>query len=81
MKMGVYAIKDTKIGFMNPWLSHNDQTAIRTYKTAQEEIEPNSINTNPEDKELWKLGTFNDNTGHIEAEVEFLMGYSGGKEE
>lgn len=73
MKIKIYAIKDTKIGFMNPFLNHNDGTAIREFTNGANEPTKNAINTNPEDKELWALGEYDDQTGIIESKVNFLI--------
>lgn len=73
MKFKIYSIKDTKVGFMNPFYSHNDGTAVRDFTNAANEPNKNVINTNPEDKELWLLGEFNDQTGEITSEVKYLM--------
>lgn len=73
MKLKIYSIKDTKIGFMNPFYSHNDGTAVRDFTNAANEPNKNVINTNPEDKELWLLGEFDDQTGVITSEVAFKI--------
>ena len=73
MKIKIYAIKDTKIGFMNPFLNHNDGTAIREFTNGANEPTKNAINTNPEDKELWALGEYDDQTGVITSNVSFLI--------
>lgn len=72
-KYKLYSIKDTKIGFMNPFLNHNDGTAIREFTNGANEINKNSINTNPEDKQLWYLGEYDDQTGIIQSEPKFLI--------
>ena len=73
MIMGLYAIKDNKIGFMQPWVSHNNATAMRTFTNGANEIEPNAINTDIDDKELWLLGQYDDQSGIINTEVTFLI--------
>ena len=73
MKYGIYSIKDTKIGFMNPFYSHNDGTALRDFTNGANDAQKNAINTNPEDKELWRLGEFDDQTGEIKSEVKYLI--------
>lgn len=70
MKLGMYALRDIKVGFMNPWLSHNDATALRSYKGALDKV------ANPEDTELWKVGTFNDEHGGIKADKKCIITYS-----
>lgn len=62
----IYAIKDVKIGFMNPFYLENDEVAIRTFKKAANDMATNSVNDFPEDKELWCLGSFDTDTGIIE---------------
>lgn len=73
MKLNIYSIKDTKVGFMSPIYLHNDGEAIREFTNAANAKEKNLVNTNPEDKEIWKLGEFEDQTGEIKSEVRFLI--------
>ncbi len=70
--MKIYSIKDTKIGFMNPFYLQNDAVAIREFSNAALEKQPNAVNTNAEDKELWCLGSFNQETGAIISDVKYL---------
>lgn len=74
MILNVYAIKDTVVGaFLNPFLQHNDAQCIRTAKEALNTPGPNELNKNAKDKQLYKLGQFNDVTGEIESKIEFLV--------
>jgi len=68
----LYALKDVKIGFMNPWPCQNDPVAIREFTRGANDTQPNSINTDIEDKELWGLGEYNDETGVITPNVRFI---------
>lgn len=61
MTTNIYSIKDTKIGFRQPFLQQNDAVAARTAKWMANEKKDYEL----EDQELWKLGTFNDETGII----------------
>lgn len=70
--MKIYAIKDAKIGFMQPFYLQNDGVAVREFTNARNEVAKNIVNTNPEDKELWCLGEFDDTTGQISSEIRFL---------
>ena len=73
MKLKIYALKDTKIGFKTPFYTFNDQVAIRTVKNAvNDKIHENDIKQNPEDHQLWYLGEFDDATGEITSEVRFV---------
>lgn len=72
MKLNIYSIKDTKVGYMSPLYLQNDGVAVREFANLAQKKEPNIINTNPEDKELWHLGDFDDQTGEIQSEVRFI---------
>lgn len=61
----IYCIKDTKTGYMNPFYLQNDDVAIRSFKKAANDVQTNSVNDFPEDKELWCLGEFDERTGKI----------------
>lgn len=61
----IYSIKDTKIGFTAPFTMQNDAVAVRAFSASAQAQQPNPVNTFPEDKELWKMGTFDDQTGVI----------------
>ena len=70
----IYSIKDVKAGFMNPIYLLNDEIAIRSIKKAANDVQPNAVNDFPEDKELWYLGTFDEDTGLISAvQPKFLV--------
>ena len=74
MKLNIYAIKDTTIGsYMNPFYLQNDNVAIREFsniiKYAPVE---NNIRRNAKDMQLFKLGEFNEETGEIKSEINFL---------
>ena len=64
----IYAIKDVKAGFMNPFYLQNDEIAIRSFKKAANDVQSNAVNDFPEDKELWYLGTYDEDTGLITGE-------------
>lgn len=72
MNLKVYAIKDTKVGFMQPFCQVNDSVAVREFG--------NLINTgssvvsqNYEDMELYSLGSYSQETGVIESDVQYLV--------
>lgn len=73
MQYGIYAIHDKKIGYMAPFINHSDETAKRSFIAGAQEKEPNAINTYSEDKSLWRLGNFDDNTGELISSKEWLM--------
>lgn len=75
MKLKIYSIKDTTIGsFMNPFYLQNDNVAIREFsnviKYAPAE---NNIKRNAKDMELFCLGEFDEESGIIKSEINFLV--------
>lgn len=71
--MEIYAFKDIKIGFMEPFLQAGREVAIRTFDgviQSEKIIMKNYKN----DIELWKIGKFNDQTGDIIPEKEYIIG-------
>lgn len=72
MKISLYSVKDTLVGFSQPFCSVNDATALRMFISSVRSKEQNACNTFPENKELWKLGDIDDQTGKIKSDVVFL---------
>lgn len=73
MKLKIYSIKDTKIGYMQPFYQNNEAVAVRSLANAVNSPQLNNINQNLEDMELWQLGTFDDQTGEITSEIKFVI--------
>ena len=73
MKLKIYSIKDTKIGYMQPFYQNNEAVAVRNFSNAINSPQLNNINQNLEDMELWKLGAFDDQTGEITSEIKFVI--------
>lgn len=71
MKTNIYAFRDTKIGFMQPFLQQNEAVAMRTLKMAVND-EHSQIRNMAEDIQLYQLGTYDDDTGEIVPEVKFI---------
>lgn len=65
MKCIICSIKDDMIGFMNPFIQHNEMEAERTLRTLVNDP-ASQINKNPGDYSIWTLGKFDDQTGEIE---------------
>lgn len=57
MKYGVYSVKDVLVGFNNPFLMVNDDVAKRAF------IQNTKGKPEAPDLQLFKLGTFDDETG------------------
>lgn len=72
MDLKIYAVKDTVAGaYMNPFYLNNDEVAKRSFKQACMD-ENSQYHKIAKDLQLYRLGTFNDETGEIKAKVEFL---------
>lgn len=63
MKVRYYAIRDSKVGFMNLQAQQNDDVAARGFKNLLNSSERNIVNTNPEDYSIYFIGEFDENTG------------------
>lgn len=71
MKINLYSVKDTKVGFMNTWGELNDNAAKRDFKEAIND--PRSVlNKHPYDMELYLVGTWDDQTGELTSSVSYL---------
>lgn len=70
--MFIYAIKDVKVGFMSPVIRDNDELMKRDFFNVFRDKTPNQFNMNPEDFELYRLGEYDQKTGAIVSNVEFL---------
>lgn len=65
MKLGVYSIRDKKLGaYMTPFYSHNNETAQRSFEHASKN-EQSPMFTHPTDYELYKLADFCDESGSV----------------
>lgn len=73
MKLKIYSIKDTKIGYMQPFYQNNEAVAVRSLANAVNSPQLNNINQNLEDMELWQLGAFDDQTGEMTSEIKFVI--------
>lgn len=65
MIYGVYVVRDIKSTFMTPSVDFNDSTAIRNFAHAIETA-GSIISSHKGDFELYKIGTYDNETGFIE---------------
>lgn len=73
--MRIYSFRDVKIGYMEPFLQINDTVAIRTFTaTLNDENSRQLIRKYKEDIELWRLGEYDEETGTIQPNKEYLIG-------
>lgn len=70
--MEMYAFKDVLIGFMEPFLQQNRAVAMRSFQQTMTN-ENSGISRYQKDIELWKIGNFNEETGEITPELEYVM--------
>ena len=71
MISNIYAIKDTKVGFLQIFISSNDYTALRDFSNVVN-TDGTLIYSNYEDFELYCLGTYNQENGEISSDVKFI---------
>lgn len=69
----IYCIKDTKVGFMNPFVQPNDAVAVREFANLVNSNGSSVVSVNYQDMELYKLGSYSQDTGVIESDVEYLV--------
>jgi hypothetical protein len=68
----LYSIFDSKVNsFAPPFVATNDQEAIRMFKTSINYGE-STLNMYPEDFDLFRLGSFNSESGTFDSQLEKL---------
>lgn len=72
MKYPVYSYRDIKTGFMPPQCDQSDQTAIRGFSYAINSKD-GLMNYAPSDFELYRIGSFDTETGKITEEIPTLI--------
>lgn len=77
MIYGVYCVRDVKSTFMTPTIDQNDSTAVRNFAHAIK-TSGTVISSHAKDFELYKVGTYDNETGFIEKlEVRELIAEGG----
>lgn len=74
--MNIYSLKDVKSGYMSLMLYKNDELAIRAFKNMLQSGERNQVTMNPEDFELFSVGSFELDSGIIVSEVRFVCNHT-----
>lgn len=73
MKIEIYSIKDAKVGvYQSPFYAQNHAVAVRTLKSAVNDDTKTNLTLYPEDFQLFHVGTFDDVTGELTSNVEFV---------
>jgi hypothetical protein len=67
MKLCVYSMRDLKSDFMAPNFSTNDAVAVRSFESAIEQSH-DVLFTHRSDFQLFRIGSFDTETGHIDSE-------------
>lgn len=65
MKFGIYCVRDVKAGFQTPTCQVNDPVAIRGFASAVMQSD-SVLFTHAQDFALYKVGTFDADTGRCE---------------
>lgn len=67
MKLNLYVIRDQRTTYMTPSVDYNDASAVRNFEHAV--LNKDSLfNSHAEDYSLYRIGTFDNETGRISAE-------------
>ena len=77
MKLNVYSMKDTKVGkFCRSFDAPNDEFAKEMLKNAVQKRDPKEnvdlLALYPEDFQLFKVATFDEDTGVYTSEIKFI---------
>ena len=64
MILGVYCIKDAKVGWLTPTVDQNDASASRNFVHAMKNTQ-SILYTHPKDFDLYRIGDFNSDTGKL----------------
>lgn len=70
MILELYAIKDTKAAFTQPIVCPNEGFALRMFIGSVRATQPNAANVFPEDKEFWRIGYMDDQTGELKSDLQ-----------
>lgn len=63
--MKMVSVRDIAMNaFMNPWFTPTTATAVRAFQNETQNPE-SPMAKNPEDYELWELGSFDETTGLV----------------
>ena len=68
MKYPLFAVRDIHVGFNQPMTDINEQVAIRNFTYAINNPDNQVMNFMPKDYDLYRIGEFDTDNGHIDAE-------------
>lgn len=72
MKNNIYVIKDLKVGFRQPMFLANDEVAKRMLHITLKQDKTCELAQAPADFELWRIGSYDSDTGVVEGGLEFI---------
>lgn len=72
MRIGFYCVKDDLLGYQSPFCSMNDEAAKRDFSMMIKR-EGTIFNVHPENFNLYRLGTFDSESGIVDNKNEFLI--------
>ncbi len=72
MKLGVYVMRDARTTYMQPTFDMNDASAIRNFEHALSQKD-SLLFSHPEDYSLYRIGSYDAETGVIDSEVGKLL--------
>lgn len=64
MIFGIYSIRDTKCGFLQPSLDQNNEVAVRNFEHAIQRVD-SLFFTHPQDYSIYKIAEFDTDSGII----------------
>lgn len=70
--MKIFGIKDKAMGFMNIFPAESNYSALRYFNDSVNNTKQTLLSEHPEDFSLFCLGDFDQNSGTIDAKVEFI---------
>ena len=76
MKVGLYAVLDNASAVYDGCVpAQNDAVALRNF-TNMVKNDDSPIGRNPECYSLWRVGSWDDSKGEVEAEIKQCLGYA-----
>ena len=77
MKYPIFAVRDVHVGFNSPMVDTNENCAIRNFTYAINNPDNGIMHFSPKDYDLYRIGTYDTDSGFIDAEVVPVLVISG----
>ena len=72
MKLNMYVMRDQRTSYMTPTFDYTDQSAVRNFEHAMMQKD-SLINSHTEDYSLYRIGTYDNETGRVTPESEPVL--------